>query len=136
MSGYVNYGNLNLLGGPPGIPNSHGGVSFPGARLTRRVPSWHLTKRKHKEILEGVAQERRAAAAATAKEESRRASLTRVQRVNEDLAALDSATPSLSREYIEAQSKREELVKEKAAAEREQTIRELADQIIARRKRT
>jgi hypothetical protein len=87
-------------------------------------------KKRYWELQEELAQE----AAAAATEKRHRATLTSLQRIDEDLANIDAQpTDFFSDKYYAAQRQRIELMKQRPAAVRDQKIRDLAEQIKARR---
>jgi hypothetical protein len=84
------------------------------------------SKRKYYELMDELEAEKKA----------RQAAMTPLQRIDDDLAAIDaqlaSVPESLRGEYA-ATGRRAELLKERVVAERDQKVRELAAQIKAQR---
>ena len=102
-----------------------------GAPSIVAVTFW--PKKRYWELQEELVQD----AAAAAKEKKRRATLTSVQRIDEDIAAIDAQpTDYFSDAYYAAQRQRIELMKQRPAAVRDQKIRQMAEKIKAQRAAT
>jgi hypothetical protein len=120
----------NIFQGPhgPGVTYTSTGQGGPGT-----VAKVYWPKKKFYELQDELAADKVAAAA----EAKRRAALTPLQRIDEDLAKADAVIksgPGLTKEYYEAQKQRTALLKERPAAVRHQTIVDLSEKIKAERK--
>jgi hypothetical protein len=117
----------NVFQGPhgPGVTYTSTGAGGPGT-----VVFW--PKKKFYDLQEELAAEAVAAAA----EAKRRAALTPLQRIDEDLAKADAVlkVTDFSDKYFAAQKQKAALLKERPAAERHQTIVDLSEKIKAERR--
>jgi Skp family chaperone for outer membrane proteins len=121
----ISFSNFSFASGTGGATTSTStAVNFDVGGPIVAQTIW--SKRKYYELMDELEQEKAA----------RQAAMTPLQRIDDDLAALDaqlaSVPENLRGEYA-ANARRAELLKERAAAEKDQRVRELADEIRARR---
>jgi hypothetical protein len=117
----------NIFQGPhgPGVTFTSTGAGGPGT-----VVFW--PKKKYYELQAELEQEKVLAA----QEKQRRAALTPLQRLDEDIATADAVLKvnDFSDKYFAAQKQKAALLKERPAAERHQTIVDLSEKIKAERR--
>jgi hypothetical protein len=109
----------------PAVTYTSTGQGGPGTKVF-----W--PKRKYFELQAELEQEKVLAA----QEKARRAALSPLQRIDEDIAAADAVlkVTDFSDKYFQAQKQRAALLKERPAAERHQTIVDLSEKIKAERR--
>lgn len=120
----------SVFQGPHGPPVTYTSTGQGGPGTVAKV---YWPKKKYYELQDELAAE----AAAKAVEAKRRAALSWLARVDEDIAAADAVlkvNDRLSKEFYAAQKQRAALIAERPAAVRDQTIRDMAERIKAERR--